>query len=171
MHFHEGTGYRYVAWQPIEIDGSQPTTRPPYYAHMMIAHAIGNTSNNTRIANLPLPKDTESAYAIYDGDVLARLVTLNMEVSWSNATSRPSKEYAYRVPSHFRTARVQRFMGAGADARTNLTLGGVSYDYELDGGRPIVVDEKATEEKLSIDNGVVKVDVPASSGVLLTLLD
>lgn len=75
------------------------------------------------------------------------------------------------MPSHFRTARVQRFMGAGADARTNLTLGGVSYDYELDGGRPIVVDEKATEEKLSIDNGVVKVDVPASSGVLLTLLD
>lgn len=138
---------------------------------MMIAHAIGNTSNNTRIANLPLSEDTESAYAIYDGDVLARLVTLNMEVSWSNATSRPSKEYAYRVPSHFRTARVQRFMGAGADARTNLTLGGVSYDYELDGGRPIVVDEKATEEKLSIDNGVVKVDVPASSGVLLTLLD
>lgn len=136
---------------------------------MLVAHALSNKTNNTRIANLPLPKDTESAYAIYDDDTLARLVILDMQVFWSNATTpRPSKTYTYRVPQMFNMARVQRFMGAGADARTNLTLGGVSFDYELGGGKPVVVDRMAREERVRVEGGIVRVEVPASSGVLLS---
>lgn len=136
---------------------------------MLISHALSNKTNNTRIANLPLHEDTESAYAIYDDDTLARLVTLNMQVFWSNATTpRPSRTYTYRVPQAFKMARVQRLMGTGADARTNLTLGGVSFDYELGGGKPVVVDRMTREEGVRVEGGVVRVEVPASSGVLLS---
>lgn len=129
----------------------------------MIAHALGN-SNNTRLANLPLQDDAESAYAIYRNNTLSRLVALNLEAYSSNSTApRPSKEYVFRVPGGYTTANVLRFMGPGADARENLTFGGVSYDYGLGGGRPVVV-EGARRERVSVKDGMVRVEVSASSG-------
>lgn len=60
-------------------------------------------------------------------------------------------------------------MGPGADARSNLTFGGVSYDFELGGGKPVTVDVMGLKERVSVNDGLVKVDVPASSGVVLIL--
>lgn len=135
----------------------------------MVAHALGN-SNSTRLANIPLQDDTESAYAVYHNYALSRLVTLNLETWNSNSTTpRPSKEYTFRVSGQYTTANVLRFMGPGADARSNLTLGGVSYDYELGGGKPVIVDELGKKEKVSVKDGLVRVEVPASSGVVLVL--
>lgn len=135
----------------------------------MVAHALGN-SNSTRLVNIPLQGDTESAYAVYHNDALSRLVTLNLEAWNSNSTTpRPSKEYTFRVPGRYTTTNVLRFMGAGADVRSNLTFGGVSYDYELGGGKPVVVDEMGKKERVGVKDGMVRVEVPASSGVVLVL--
>ena len=135
----------------------------------MVAHALGN-SNSTRLTHIPLPSDTESAYAVYHDNALSRLVTLNLEAWYANSTTpRPSKEYTFRVPSRYTTANVLRFMGPGADARSNLTFGGVSYDFELGGGKPVTVDVMGLKERVSVNDGLVKVDVPASSGVVLIL--
>lgn len=138
----------------------------------MLAHTIANTTEgtNTRIANLKLPNELDSAYAIYDDDIVARLVVINMETySSSNNTSRPSKTFAFRVPQQFGSATVQRLMGADAHSRTNITFGSVSYDYELQGGKPVVVDPEARDEQVHVEDGIVRVEVPASSAVLLRL--
>lgn len=139
---------------------------------MMLAHTVANTTEgtNTRIANLKLPNELDSAYAIYDDDAISRLVAINMETYFSNKnTTRSSKTFAFRVPQQFCAATVQRLMGAGANSRTNITFGGVSYDYELRGGKPVVVDPEAQDEQVDVEDGVVRVEVPASSAVLLRL--
>lgn len=141
---------------------------------MMLAHTVANTTSGTktRISNVQLPSEIDAAYAIYDNDSLARLVVLNMETSWSNATaSRPNKTFEFRVPEHFGAATVHRLAGPGADSHTNVTFGGVSYAYELDYGRPVVVDMQARDERVTVENGLVRVDVPASSAVLLKLVE
>ncbi|KAF9885639.1 hypothetical protein FE257_012730 [Aspergillus nanangensis] len=169
IHFHQGTGYRYASWQPVTINTTQPTTRPPYYGHIMASRALGN-SNDTRIVNLPLPRDTEAAYAIYEKDSLARIAILNMEESTSSATHRAHREYNLRLPKGFCGAKVERLMAAGSDSRTGITFGGISYDYELAGGKPVVVDETSTETHLSIaEDGRLRLTLPASSGALVTL--
>lgn len=135
----------------------------------MVAHALGN-SNSTRLANIPLPSDTESAYAVYHNELLSRLVALNLEAWYANSTTtRPSKEYTFRIPGRYTTANVLRFMGPGADARSNLTFDGVSYDYELGGGKPVVVDEMGKKERVHVKDGMVRIEVPASSGAILVL--
>lgn len=135
----------------------------------MVAHALGN-SNSTRLANIPLSGDTESTYAVYHNNALSRLVTLNLEAWYANSTTaRPSKEYTFHIPGRYTTANVLRLMGPGADARSNLTFGGVSYDYELGGGKPVVLDEMRKKERVSVKDGMVRVEVPSSSGVVLIL--
>lgn len=141
---------------------------------MMLAHTIANTTSGTktRIANIKVPSEIDAAYAIYDNDALARLVALNMETSWSNATaSRPNKTFAFHVSEQFSAATVHRLAGPGADSQTNITFRGVSYAYELDGGRPVVVDPEARDERVTVENGLVRVNVPASSAVLLKLVE
>lgn len=43
----------------------------------MVASAMGQ-SKDTCIVNIPLSEDTESAYAIYNGDQLSKLVVTNL---------------------------------------------------------------------------------------------
>ncbi|KAI9924234.1 hypothetical protein MW887_007184 [Aspergillus wentii] len=165
IHFHQGMNYRYASWQPMESNGTLPTTRPPYYGHTMASHALGNSSD-TRIANIPLKEDTESAYAIYDDNSLSRIAILNMQESFANATSRPTEKYTVKVPNHFHRARVDRLIAPGSDSRTNITFGGVSYDYTRSRGHPVVLN---SPEYAAIKDGMLQIAVPASSAVLLTL--
>ncbi|KAJ6143039.1 hypothetical protein N7471_002492 [Penicillium samsonianum] len=77
LHFHQELSHRYALWQPIESNGLPPATRPPHYGQIVVTSAIGQ-SENTLIVNIPLSEDTESAYPIYNGDRLSKLVVTNM---------------------------------------------------------------------------------------------
>jgi hypothetical protein len=142
-------------------------TRPPYYGQIMVASALGR-SDDARIVHVPLAEDTESAYAIYNGDDLSKLVVLNLQAfnQTSGQSARPTREYKFQVPGHARRARVERLMAPGSDATDGITFGGVSYDYDLRAGRPVNVDPAT--EMARIRNGVVSVELPDSSAVLLT---
>lgn len=167
LHFHQGLNYRYASWQPIESKGVAPTTRPPYYGHIMVANAIGQ-SKNTRIVNIPLGEDTESAYAIYDGKRLSKLVVTNLRAFNQTTTeTRPHRAYSFQVPARHRSAKVERLIGPGSDALVNITFGGISYDYALRRGMPVPVH--GLEEVAGVRDGVLAVKVPDSSAVLLTL--
>lgn len=135
----------------------------------MVAKALGR-SEQMRIKNLALEGDTEAAYALFDGERLARVVVLNMQMfNSSTAGERPSKNYRFRVPSAAAAGsrvKVERLMAAGSDAEDGTTFGGVSYDYNLQQGKPVVVDDK--EEAVDVEDGVVAVDVPDSSAALLS---
>lgn len=132
----------------------------------MVASALGR-SGNVRVVNIRLDRDTESAYAVYDGRKLSGLMVLNMKAF--NRTSdgvRPNRDYVFRVPRKFTQAKVEWLTAPGSDARDQITFGGVSYDYDLKQGEPVVVDQPET---IRIQDWVVGVTVPDSPGVLLTL--
>lgn len=135
----------------------------------MVASALGR-SEDTRIVNIPLLEDTESAYAIYHGDELTKLVVLNMQAfnQTCGDSSRPTREYKFQVPGNARRAKVERLIAPGSDSTDHVTFSGVSYDYDLKEGQPVNVDP-ATEIR-RIRNGVLGIDLPDSSAVLLTLV-
>jgi hypothetical protein len=62
---------------------------------------------------------------------------------------------------------VERLIAPGSDALTNITFGGVSYDYDLKQGRPVTLDWKG--ERAGIHSNMLQIDVPDSSAVLLSL--
>lgn len=168
LNFHQGTSYRYASWQPILNKGIGPTTKPPYYGQIMVATALGR-SENMRIRNIPLSGHSEAAYALFDDSKLSKLVVLNMEAfnSTSDADSRSSQEYKFKVSGNSKSANVLRLIAPGSDVENNVTFGGVSYDYELEKGNAVVLDD--TEETVEIEDGVLSITVPDSSAVLLTL--
>ena len=121
-----------------------------------------------RISNIPLSGDTEAAYALFDGEDLSKLVVLNLQTfnETSNAASRSNRKYQFKIPRGYDSARVERLTAPGSDSEKDVTFGGVSYDHDLKMGQPVVVDsEKETAE---IDNGVLSITLPDSSGVLVT---
>ncbi|GLI73358.1 hypothetical protein PoHVEF18_001575 [Penicillium ochrochloron] len=167
LHFHQGLNYRYASWQPIASMGQPPKTRAPYYGQIMVASVIGS-AQDTRIANIPLSEDTEAAYGIFHGEELAKLVVLNLRAYNQTASrNRPSREYEFKVPNHFKKAKVDLLSAPGSDSVESITFGGVSFDYELLEGKPVVVGEK--EDTVTIDHGVLRISVADSSAVLLTL--
>lgn len=133
----------------------------------MVATALGQ-SKNMRINNIPLPGDTEAAYALFDGEDLSKLVVLNLQTfnETSDAASRPSRNYQFKIPKDYDSAGVERLTAPGSDSERDVTFGGVSYDYDLKMGQPVVVDSE--EEAVEIDNGVLSITLPDSSGVLVT---
>ena len=159
--------YRYASWQPILNKGIPPTTKPPYYGQIMVATALGK-SDSMRISNIPLSGDTEAAYALFDGEDLSKLVVLNLQAfnETSDAASRPSRKYQFKIPENYESASVERLTAPGSDSEKDVTFGGVSYDYDLKMGQPVVVD--AGKETAEIDDGVLSITLPDSSGVLVT---
>lgn len=157
--------YRYASWQPIESKGVPPTTRPPYYGQVMVASAIGQ-SKDTRIVNIPLSEDTESAYAIYNGDRLSKLVVTNLRAFSQTTSDRLHREYKFHVPTQHKSAMIERLIGPGSDALDNITFGGISYDHGLKEGKPV---QQHANEETRIVNGLLTITVPDSSAVLLTL--
>lgn len=134
----------------------------------MVAAALGQ-SDQIRVVDIPLNEDTESAYAIYDGDRLSKLAITNLQgFNQTTTTSRPSREYKFQVPGRYRRARVERLIAPGSDAVANVTFGGVSYAHDLQMGRPVVLD--ARRESVEIQGGVLGIEVPDSSAVLLSLV-
>lgn len=131
----------------------------------MVASALGH-SHNARVVNIPLKEEIESAYAIYDEDQLSKLAIVNMQAFNQTATgTRPSKEYTFEV-GHHRHAKIETLIAPGSDATTDVTFAGISYDHNLAMGKPVVL---GPNKFVTIENGVLRVDVSDSSAVVVTL--
>ena len=168
VHFHESGTSPYAAWSPST---SPPVTNAPYYGNVMVAATVGSVPG-TRIAYLDLGNsdDRTSAYVLYEGPRLARVVLLNM-IEWrsDSGTPRPNSTFTVNVPNGVWGANVERLTAAGAEVLTGITLGGVSYDYGLADGKPVVVDAEASLEILKAENGMLSVVLRDSEGVILHL--
>lgn len=171
-HMHQGTDYRYASWQPVQTDKTTLGTKAPYYGNIFVAEMVRG-GDNVRIVNLPLPEETEAAYAAYINDKLARIAVINMvEYNYTDAdpdAQRPSAKYAFQVPAA-KPLSVQRLLANGSNAITGITWDGWSYNYELDGGKPVrlanvTIGETVTPNK----EGVVEIEVPYSSAVILNV--
>ncbi len=89
---------------------------------------------------------------------------------------RPSETFTFQLPpgtnkgASVKSVGVQRLLANGSDAITGITFDGYSYNYELDEGRPVVLNNVTRNEVVQVtQNGMVTVDVPWSSAVILNL--
>ena len=173
-HMHMGTNYRYASWQPVSTFITSIGTKAPYYGNMAVAATLGNLkAANVSIANIEMANDTSAAYGIYENNVLKRVSFINMQsynYSVPNPIERPTQPYQILLTGYEgRTANILRLWANGSDAVTGITWDGWSYNYELDEGRPVKLNNVTTGEKVTIgDGGVLEVDVPWSSAALVS---
>jgi len=176
IHFHQGTNYRYQSWQPVETNITAKGTKAPYYGNVAVAAFVGDVGGeDVRVANLPLSGETKAAYAAFVGERLRRVLLVDLSEYNATAGNNYTDEYARPVAEYevgvqgFKNGRVglRRLMANGSDAITGITFDGYSYNYELDAGRPVLLQNVTRGETAVVKNGLVKVDVPASSAVIL----
>ncbi|KAL2012885.1 hypothetical protein VTN00DRAFT_410 [Thermoascus crustaceus] len=173
-HMHQGSDYRYASWQPVQTDKTTLGTKAPYYGNIFVAEMVRG-GDNVRVLNLPLPEETSAAYAAYVSDKLARIAVINLvEYNYTEmdpTAERPSARYAFQVPlTTTEPLSVQRLLANGSNAITGITWDGWSYNYELDGGKPVRLDNVTVGETVSPNKeGVVVIEVPYSSAVILSV--
>lgn len=178
VHMHQGTNYRYASWQPIQTVNESLGTKAPYYGNIMVASFLGDlTKNNVSISDIELGSTYQNAYAAYVDDRLERIAVIQMQ-AWNYSTGtnapRPSETFSFQLPSSHgpvaKGASVQRLMANGSDAITGITFDGISYNHELDEGRPVKLDNVTTNEVLQVaEDGSVTVSLPWSSAAILSL--
>ncbi|RDW89443.1 hypothetical protein BP6252_01475 [Coleophoma cylindrospora] len=182
VHMHQGTDYRYAAWQPIETNKTTKGTKAPYYGSIAVAAFLGDLTDRKkalRIANIPLQTPFEAAYAAYEHGDLARVAVINMREynytvngtsSVTNPVARPSQTYSFYV-GELRAGKVavKRLYANGSDAISGITWDGWSYNWELDQGRPVRLSNVTVGEEAFADKGVVGIVVEDSSAAVLEI--
>lgn len=173
-HMHQGTDYRYASWQPIDTSNTTIGTKAPYYGNVMVAAMLrGEGDSPVQVVNLPMPSETDAAYAAYVDGKLARIAVINMqEFNYTEAESRPSAKYAFHLPDVSATSlSLQRLMANGSDAITGISWDGWSYNYELKGGAPVRLHNVTIGETVSVGSkGQVELDLPLSSAAILNFM-
>ncbi|KAK3676006.1 hypothetical protein LTR78_004198 [Recurvomyces mirabilis] len=179
FHMHQGTNYRYQAWQPINTARVTKGTKAPYYGNVAVAAFLGDLTNAAKcpqVVNLPLSSDLQAAYASYINGQLSKIMLINLQdfnaTAGNNYTStspRGSNTYSLQVPSscNGKTASVQRLVANGSDAVTGVTFDGYSYNYELDNGKPVLLRNVTRGETLRAGWGGMSITVPDSSAALI----
>jgi len=196
VHMHMGTNYRYASWQPVTTDLAVVGTKAPYYGNVAVAAFLGNLNiEPVRVAHLDLARASrvgaeaddegevgvrDAAYAAYVDNALQRIIVINMRaynytlngtgnLNTLNPVPRPVRTYVLGVEG-FKDgtqATVRRLFANGSDAITGITWDGISYNYELDLGKPVRLTNVTTGEKIPVKNGAVEVAVPDSQAVVL----
>lgn len=178
VHMHQGTDYRYASWQPIQTNKTTIGTKPPYYGNIAVAAMLGNlVRDKVQIANLPLPAEEESAYAAYADGRLKRIAVVNMrEYNYTvNGTSdvvsgvpRPTQNYTFAVPEDCGGwVDVKRLYANGSDAISGISWDGWSFNWELERGKPVRLQNVTVGEKIQVNAGTVTVGVLDSSAAIL----
>ncbi|SMR57561.1 unnamed protein product [Zymoseptoria tritici ST99CH_3D1] len=179
VHMHMGTNYRYQSWQPIDTDKDSIGTKAPYYGNVAVAAFLGDlTCSAPSIINIPLPTELEAAYAAYEEGELRSMIVINLNAY--NATDynteyitgfpRPLQTYSFDLgaSSAGKEISLQRLIANGSDAISGITYDGYSYNYELDEGKPVLLQNVTRGETVAVDgNGKVRVEVPWSSAVVM----
>ncbi|KAI2602254.1 glycoside hydrolase family 79 protein [Hypoxylon sp. NC1633] len=191
VHFHMGTDYRYAAWQPVDTPKTPRATKPPYYGNVAVAAFLGHdgasvaqvefTGASSNNGSSAVDKETDVAYAAYVGGAVARILVLNLRAynytlngtggADFNPEPRPVRTYGFEVEGagglEGALVTVRRLYANGSDAVTGIAWDGWSYNYELDGGRPVRLGNVTTGETLRVVGGGVEVRVPDSQAVVL----
>lgn len=182
FHMHQGTNYRYQAWQPVDTNRTTIGTKAPYYGNIAVAAFLGDLTkaeNRPQVVNIPLAGGkSQAAYASFVRGELAKVTLINLqdynttvENEYRSTSPRRSKDFALKIPSscNSESATLQRLLANGSDAVTGVTFDGYSYNHELDNGKPVLLGNVTHAERIKVGlHGVVNVEVPDSSAVLLS---
>ncbi|QLI66063.1 Beta-glucuronidase [Metarhizium brunneum] len=130
-----------------------------------------------------MPSDQEAAYAIFERGNLKRLMVINMHgynttkdgagtEPLPNPPGRMSRGFSFAARNLARdvSIREQRHMANGSDAITGVTFDGWSYNWELDNGKPVRLDNVTTGETVRSKQGVITVMVPDKMVVVVVVV-
>ncbi|PQE20862.1 beta-glucuronidase protein [Rutstroemia sp. NJR-2017a BBW] len=162
LYFHQGTNYRYSAWQPISTPTADAGVRPLYYGNLFIATAFAGGEKQVAVL---INETAFTGYGIYEaGDGrLSGLAVVNLRMwnSTQKAEERPYTAVQVKVPDEkLGNATVRRLTAPGVEIAGNVTWAGRSVDAEgfLTGTEVV--------EKIGHGNTVL---VGAGEAVLITL--
>ena len=157
MYFHQGTPYRYSAWQPIKINDTDAQPKALYYGNLFTSTALAGGNKQVDI----LVNETSfTAYAIYDAvnttdesignasqlDSIV-LVNLNMFNSTQPATERPY--IAVTLPTVASNAEVRRLTAPGVEAKDGISWAGKNVTQD-----GYIVGQEVVE---GVENGQVSI--------------
>lgn len=191
IYFHLGAESEYSSFTPISYtlknESLIPGIRANWYGHYFISKVVASASNESlSVAGLPDANSSSlSGFAIYSGSedkALQKLVFLDLGVwngteglsnpSTLSATDgidfsegeRPNSTLSITTPwESGSSVSVIRLEGPGTNAKSNVSVSGVTFDSES--GAKVGTE---AEEAITVgDNGVVTVTIPEAHGVLL----
>jgi hypothetical protein len=163
MHFHQGNGAAYAAWDPV-----QGVTNAPYYIFGLLAAAkFMGESQNRSVMNFTL-SDDNSLNAVYAGyntvsEKLDKIAIINFRYYTSG--TRGSSNYGLTVPAST-TWQVERLTGSSATSTLGITFNGYSFDYP---GTAKLVDNDSETITVGSD-GVLDISLSDSSAAVLNLV-
>lgn len=174
FHMHMGTNYRYASWQPVDTVNVTKGTKAPYYGNIAVAAFLGDlTETKTEIRNIQLSGERQAAYAAYVDGKLSRVIVIDMNAynySVDNPIKRPQSSHTFQVPSTCKSKAVGNYLYAnGSDAITGITWNGLSYNYELDNGKPKFLGNVSRNVPVHIEHGIMKIEQPWSSAFMVNL--
>ncbi|KAI9669879.1 MAG: hypothetical protein M1831_006914 [Alyxoria varia] len=166
-HFQQIMHSGFDLWLPVDSAGLRAEVFPPYYAQPFAADFIGRSGGRTCVSNLQTGFPNVPGYAAYEGDQLARLAFVNLNV-WDGSNGiRPVRNIPLELPEAVTSIRLD-FLSSpnGAHARDgSITYAGSQWTRESEGNE--VRDVRRDSRTLPVNGGRVTVRVPASSAVLV----
>lgn len=185
INYHMGKNYWYSAWQPVNTTTATIGTKAPYYGNLAAAAILGDlTSDDVQIAELNTSSldGSKSAYSLYHGGSLAKLVAINLqEYNFTksgvatdpelNDSSRGYSTFSFSLGSAYegKTLQIRRLLAPGADSITGITWDGYTFNYEVDNGRASRLSNVTYGENLKVSDGKANISVQDSSAVVLEL--
>lgn len=163
-----GVKFPFSLWRPY-YNNTAGAVLPAFYGQVFAAEFRG-PENNLSVANIDLGLAHLSAYAAYDGEKLARVALVNLEL-WDGHHSRPSSRnhtsITLDIPAGTKKATVKKLTSpSGGTARETdqITWGGMSWTYQ-NGGKA----ENITNglEELTVKGGAVKMKLGASEAAIV----
>lgn len=140
LYFHGGTGYRYAAWQPVDVvsaNGSvsvEKGVRPLYYGHLVVARVLAG--GEKKVVQL-VGEERFVAYGVYragggDGgemEALRHVVLLNLGGGAENSTMEALGR-TVKLPEVVgqRDLRVRRLTGLAVDSAEGIEWAGQTVD-------------------------------------------
>lgn len=176
LHMHQGTNYRYGSWQPITTERAPKGTKPAYYGNVALATFLGDlTKNSVQIAEIKLPDaEFDAGYAAYVNGEIERIAVINLRTynQTDDAAPRPEQIYSLQIPDYQHSGEViaRRLIAPGSDQLSGVTFAGMSYNYELDEGRPVPLDNVTAQDTVSVSqSGMLEITVPDASAAIIDL--
>ncbi|KAK4503674.1 hypothetical protein PRZ48_004589 [Zasmidium cellare] len=168
MNIQQSTGFSYASWRGVDYNGLPAAVLPPYYAHPFVADVLGKTGS-TRVANIATGRDTFSAYGIYDGSTLKRIVLINFrEYNSATTSTRPSTTASLSSGSYNGKITIERLTAPDAHVQdaSKISWKGLSWTKASNGQS---YSSASTTGSTTSRSGKFSVEVKDSEAVLLTL--
>ncbi|KAI0133908.1 glycoside hydrolase superfamily [Xylariales sp. AK1849] len=194
IYFHLGAQSEYSSFTPVdyELKGEHlvPGIRVGWYGHYFVSKVATAVSNETlSVAALPDANSSSlSGYAVYAGEgrqSIKKLIFLDMGIwNGTQGLSNPSTLSATdgtmfsdgerpnstnNVTTSWcpgRSVSITRLTGSGTNARSNVTVSGVTFDPQT-GGK---VGMEAKETLIVTSGGLVAVNITRADAVLLEVV-